>query len=805
MKFLSLTSRSAFAFALVAVAVSATTIQQSYAPQKTVLVPPMLSDGRLFTAQSATTAVHEFTAQQVKEGVILPRDSHNFFTCKNGGNLRVDHNELSSARFWVYEFVGTEPPFSGDFFISPAEIAVSPNLGSLNTLQTFKSGRRYYIMSAEDLFYSCTKGISTTAVCGNGTIEGSEQCDDGNTRNGDGCSAECTIQAVCGNGKLEGGEECDDGNTANTDGCSKKCTVETGYSCGFQLDRDIQSFCKPLIPTLPSGGSSSTSSNPASGSSSSFALCTETDKNQGVDERFVRGTSTLGNQSNTDYCESATMLIEYNCQFGFMEGLRIECENGCSAGACLPESSDDSGAVGGVGGNDERIALHNVVLASSNDITLTYSKSFETCAHIYRKPSIFNPFGTFNQGINFICEAGEQLEATINQAELNDTLQAGDIIKICHGNNGNLCSEYVEVTKYEPPQTATLTVRKDTTPLRNRQVLGGSRSEPVLRATLFADGEDIDVTTLNFTVDGDDRSIDRLELYLDGEANAFAFATRGGCAGNAFTFCASMESQQLIVPEGGDVDVLVRPRLKSDYQGGVSGDRFAVQLLSENSVAARGVRSANALGLERINFDGGSILGLLNDVVMAKIVSITNANPDANGTNVPVGITPMGQFKFTAAAHTNASDGINDVVISRLRFSVNATNVALDAASLKLYNKANPTARMNCQAYYSSGEAFTSQYISGVFEARCEGIDDQNIRSAIDSGSDETFVLEADIVDPNIASASGGTSTLQVSLTNFSNLESTNITWFDKDASTDTLFKWIEYPETTVRSTSYSS
>jgi cysteine-rich repeat protein len=33
-----------------------------------------------------------------------------------------------------------------------------------------------------------------TAVCGNGTKEGDEECDDGNTWNGDGCAANCTIE-----------------------------------------------------------------------------------------------------------------------------------------------------------------------------------------------------------------------------------------------------------------------------------------------------------------------------------------------------------------------------------------------------------------------------------------------------------------------------------------------------------------------------------------------------------------------------------------------------------------------------------
>lgn len=37
-------------------------------------------------------------------------------------------------------------------------------------------------------------GVPPGAVCGNGLLEGVEQCDDGNMVNGDGCSATCTIE-----------------------------------------------------------------------------------------------------------------------------------------------------------------------------------------------------------------------------------------------------------------------------------------------------------------------------------------------------------------------------------------------------------------------------------------------------------------------------------------------------------------------------------------------------------------------------------------------------------------------------------
>ncbi|KAF0685723.1 Aste57867_22422 [Aphanomyces stellatus] len=84
--------------------------------------------------------------------------------------------------------------------------------------------------------------------CGDGIKTADEQCDDGNTNSGDGCSATCQIEAgsacvaldhalsschlvSCGDGKLEGSETCDDGNVVNGDGCSSGCHIERGATC----------------------------------------------------------------------------------------------------------------------------------------------------------------------------------------------------------------------------------------------------------------------------------------------------------------------------------------------------------------------------------------------------------------------------------------------------------------------------------------------------------------------------------------------------------------------------------------------
>ena len=69
--------------------------------------------------------------------------------------------------------------------------------------------------------------------CGDGHVDAGEECDDGNTTNGDGCSATCKQEELppppkpcCGDGHVDSGEQCDDGNTTGGDGCSSTCQSE---------------------------------------------------------------------------------------------------------------------------------------------------------------------------------------------------------------------------------------------------------------------------------------------------------------------------------------------------------------------------------------------------------------------------------------------------------------------------------------------------------------------------------------------------------------------------------------------------
>ena len=92
-------------------------------------------------------------------------------------------------------------------------------------------------------------------ACGNGILDRGEECDDGNTTSGDGCSSHCMLQGwgpctsaacvnrtVCGNGILTSDETCDDGNTVSGDGCSSDCqSIEAGWHC-----RMIGTPCSPI-------------------------------------------------------------------------------------------------------------------------------------------------------------------------------------------------------------------------------------------------------------------------------------------------------------------------------------------------------------------------------------------------------------------------------------------------------------------------------------------------------------------------------------------------------------------------------
>jgi cysteine-rich repeat protein len=94
-----------------------------------------------------------------------------------------------------------------------------------------------------------TSGLETSATtsatdpfCGDGVVNGDEECDDGDVDNEDYCVSGCK-DAVCGDGFVSPVEDCDDQNSDNEDGCNNVCARDrivfvtsgayNGYFGGF--------------------------------------------------------------------------------------------------------------------------------------------------------------------------------------------------------------------------------------------------------------------------------------------------------------------------------------------------------------------------------------------------------------------------------------------------------------------------------------------------------------------------------------------------------------------------------------------
>jgi len=75
---------------------------------------------------------------------------------------------------------------------------------------------------APDFDAAVDAGLDSSGVCGNGTVDPGELCDDGNDRQDDRCRNDCQT-AFCGDGVTQPDEDCDDGNNSSNDRCTPSC------------------------------------------------------------------------------------------------------------------------------------------------------------------------------------------------------------------------------------------------------------------------------------------------------------------------------------------------------------------------------------------------------------------------------------------------------------------------------------------------------------------------------------------------------------------------------------------------------
>jgi cysteine-rich repeat protein len=82
--------------------------------------------------------------------------------------------------------------------------------------------------------------------CGNGRLDAGEECDDGNRRDGDCCSAECVRAAdVC-----DDGDPCTDVSVCTDDGCAGAITAVTGLACRVGEIADAPCGAETIPPKL---------------------------------------------------------------------------------------------------------------------------------------------------------------------------------------------------------------------------------------------------------------------------------------------------------------------------------------------------------------------------------------------------------------------------------------------------------------------------------------------------------------------------------------------------------------------------
>lgn len=175
------------------------------------------------------------------------------------------------------------------------------------------------------------------SVCGDGIAVGAEQCDLGTANGTSACSLDCKIGSACGNGRINPSEECDDGNRLDSDGCSRACRIEAGWRCNSVLQGDglMASECSTLCGDGIAAGTEQCDLGDQNGNGSCnldcklFAIC--------GDGIVQPGEECDDGNNNSEYggCASNCRLAE-RCGDGILQ---------------VPETCDDGNGTNGDGCN----------------------------------------------------------------------------------------------------------------------------------------------------------------------------------------------------------------------------------------------------------------------------------------------------------------------------------------------------------------------------------------------------------------------------------------------------------------------
>ncbi len=123
-------------------------------------------------------------------------------------------------------------------FAAAGSFGVQKSAGPPYVCDAKKLGGQYFDTKTMRMYY-CDgewRELLVESLCGNKIINSTENCDDGNNKDGDGCTSKC-LKNFCGDGVVwVGKEQCDDGNKVDGDACSNTCVAKwkgvTFTTCG---------------------------------------------------------------------------------------------------------------------------------------------------------------------------------------------------------------------------------------------------------------------------------------------------------------------------------------------------------------------------------------------------------------------------------------------------------------------------------------------------------------------------------------------------------------------------------------------
>ncbi len=215
------------------------------------------------------------------------------------------------------------------------------------------------------------------AACGDGIVNGDEQCDDGNLVDGDACTASCTLRCgqnlecpnglvclgeecsecssslqcdtgfcvdgrcrqalpLCGNGVREAGEACDDGNADNGDACTVGCLLAINQAC------EASAQCQTHLCQSGTCQPCADAGQCASGLRCSQGNC-------------LFGPLQCGDGAVQagEACDDANFVETDQCTTACVKPFGVACDHAsqcastiCSAGACAPCRSDSECSLG---------------------------------------------------------------------------------------------------------------------------------------------------------------------------------------------------------------------------------------------------------------------------------------------------------------------------------------------------------------------------------------------------------------------------------------------------------------------------